>query len=215
MSDAEYKFEYGYNNTTRSFFHEYLLKGIDKALSRISYNSKTTSNLKVLDAGCGNGYVAGCLLKKGFLVAGFDTSVTGIEQARIAHPEAKFEVLSAYEDIGKDFGNDWDVIISCEVIEHLYDPRCFISNLRKALKPGGLLILTTVYHGYLKNLLLALSGKMDQHFTTLWDGGHIKFWSHKTIRAILEEQDFTDLKFHNAGRLPFLWKSIVASCIKS
>ena len=60
--------------------------------------------------------------EKGFLVAGFDTSVTGIEQARIAHPEAKFEVMSVYEDIGMYFGNDWDVIISCEVIEHLYDP---------------------------------------------------------------------------------------------
>ncbi len=214
MGDIKGNFEYGYDKSTHCFMYKYLLKAIEKALSRVSYNSKTAFNLKVLDAGCGNGYIAGCLLKKGFLVAGFDTSVSGIEQARIAHPEAKFEVLSAYEDIGTYFGSDWDVIISCEVIEHLYDPRSFILNLKNVLKPGGLLILTTVYNGYLKNLLLALSGKMDQHFTALWDCGHIKFWSSKTIRVILEEQDFIDLKFHNAGRLPFLWKSMVVSCIK-
>lgn len=214
MSDIKYKFEYGYDDSSQCFMHEYLLKAIDKALSRISYNNNTICNFKVLDAGCGNGYVAGWLLKKGFLVAGFDTSVTGIEQARIAHPETKFEVMSVYEDIGICFGNDWDVIISCEVIEHLYDPRRFILNLKNALRPGGLLILTTIYHGYLKNLLLALTGKMDQHFTALWDCGHVKFWSGKTIRVILEEQDFTDLKFHNAGSLPFLWKSMVVSCFK-
>lgn len=214
MSDVECKAEYGYNNSKQCFMHEYLMKAIEKALSRISYNSKSTYNFKVLDAGCGNGYVAGCLLKKGFQVAGFDISVTGVEQARIAHPEAKFEVMSVYDDIEVCFGNNWDIIISCEVIEHLNDPRRFILNLKNALKPGGLLILTTVYHGYLKNLLLALTGKMDQHFTVLWDCGHIKFWSCKTIRVILEEQHFSDLKFHNTGSLPFLWKSMVVSCIK-
>ena len=42
--------------------------------------------------------------------------------------------MSVYEDIGMYFGNDWDVIISCEVIEHLYDPRRFILNLKNAFK---------------------------------------------------------------------------------
>lgn len=105
--------------------------------------------------------------------------------------------------------------VKCK-FEYGYDDssQCFILNLKNALRPGGLLILTTVYHGYLKNLLLALTGKMDQHFTALWDCGHVKFWSGKTIRVILEEQDFTDIKFHNAGSLPFLWKSMVVSCMK-
>jgi hypothetical protein len=74
--------------------------------------------------------------------------------------------------------------------------------------------LTTPYHGYLKNLLLAVTGKLDRHFTVLWDHGHIKFWSHKTMHEILTETGFTNIKFGGAGRIPWLWKSMVVRAEK-
>jgi len=80
------------------------------------------------------------------------------------------------------------------------------------LKPKGCLIITTPYHGYIKNLVLALSGKMDNHFHVLWDGGHIKFFSVKTLTALLKTEGFTDLHFNFAGRFPYLWKSMLCSC---
>jgi 2-polyprenyl-6-hydroxyphenyl methylase/3-demethylubiquinone-9 3-methyltransferase len=64
--------------------------------------------------------------------------------------------------------------------------------------------------GYLKNLALAVSGKMDAHFTALWDHGHIKFWSMKTLRLLLEEVGFTNIRFHRVGRIPPLAKSMFA-----
>ena len=48
-------------------------------------------------------------------------------------------------------------------------------------------MVTTPYNGYLKNVALAVSGSMDRHWTVLWDGGHIKFWSQKTLAALLLE----------------------------
>jgi uncharacterized protein (AIM24 family) len=74
---------------------------------------------------------------------------------------------------------------------------------------AGQIILTTPYHGYLKNLMLAATGKMDSHFTALWDGGHIKFWSRKTLSTLLEEQGFRVTNFKGSGRLPYFWKSMV------
>ena len=53
---------------------------------------------------------------------------------------------------------------------------------------------------------------MDGHFTTLWDGGHVKFFSVKTLSSLLESEDFTNLQFNFAGRLPYLWKSMLCSC---
>jgi 2-polyprenyl-6-hydroxyphenyl methylase/3-demethylubiquinone-9 3-methyltransferase len=95
-----------------------------------------------------------------------------------------------------------DVILSTEVIEHLYDPRGLLRNAHALLKPGGIIVLTTPYHGYLKNLLLAATGKMDRHFTVLWDHGHIKFWSRKTLSEALVEAGFADIRFVGSGRVP-------------
>ena len=66
------------------------------------------------------------------------------------------------------------------------------------------------YHGYLKNIALALSGKMDSHFTALWDGGHIKFFSIKTLNELFSEQDVSKIKVLRVGRIPVFAKSMVA-----
>ena len=60
---------------------------------------------------------------------------------------------------------------------------------------GGEMIISTPYHGYLKNLALAITGKFDRHFTVLWDGGHIKFWSVKTLTKLLNEFGFEVVEF--------------------
>jgi 2-polyprenyl-6-hydroxyphenyl methylase/3-demethylubiquinone-9 3-methyltransferase len=107
-----------------------------------------------------------------------------------------------------------DLVISTEVVEHLLLPRPFARNCYRFLKPGGRLIISTPYHGYLKNVALALSGSLDAHFTALWDYGHVKFWSRKTLSLLLAEAGFTVEQFHGAGRFPLFWKSMVLIAAK-
>ncbi|MCF8057637.1 MAG: class I SAM-dependent methyltransferase [Desulfocapsa sp.] len=178
-------------------------------------NIKTEGRkLRLFDAGCGNGYLAAALAEKGFEVAGCDFSKEGIEQARKLCPDAKFEVCSVYDNMLDTFGGEWDIVLSSEVIEHLYDPGRLIENVYPMLRSDGIFIITTPYHGYLKNLVMAVTGKMDKHFTVLWDGGHIKFWSFRTLSALLEKKGFSVGKFYGAGRFPWLWKSMVVSASK-
>ena len=103
----------------------------------------------------------------------------------------------------------FDAVLSTEVVEHVYSPRQWAAAAYASLKPGGVLICSTPYHGYLKNCALALSGKLDAHFTALWDGGHIKFWSRRTLTALLQEAGFQVVSFRGAGRWPWLWKSML------
>ena len=154
--------------------------------------------------------MASSLAKFGAAVTGIDLSESGIALARAAHPQVRYEVGSVYDDLHARFGA-FDRVVALEVIEHLFDPRTFLRRAFEALKPGGVLVLSTPYHGYLKNVVLALSGKLDAHFTVLWDGGHIKFFSERTLATMLEEAGFVDLRFRGAGRVPLLWKSLVAS----
>jgi hypothetical protein len=76
--------------------------------------------------------------------------------------------------------------------------------------PGGVGLLSTPYHGYWKNLALAVAGKWDRHLTALWQGGHVKFFSVNTLGALLSEVGFKDIRFVHVGRIPPLAKSMIA-----
>ncbi|MGZ2432543.1 2-polyprenyl-3-methyl-5-hydroxy-6-metoxy-1,4-benzoquinol methylase [Rhizobium redzepovicii] len=78
------------------------------------------------------------------------------------------------------------------------------------VKPGGVAVMSTPYHGYLKNLALATMGKMDDHFMPLKDHGHIKFWSKDTLSMLLLDAGFDNVRFRYVGRIPVLAKSMIA-----
>lgn len=169
------------------------------------------ANRRLCDLGCGNGAFASELSKRGYHVVGLDPSVTGIAvaQATYASPQVEFHLASGYDNLAERFGR-FPLVVSLEVIEHLYFPRKFAECAFALLEVGGTAILSTPYHGYWKNLALAVSGKLDDHFTALWDNGHIKFWSIKTLHRLLTEAGFCDIRFRKVGRVPALAKSMVA-----
>ena len=83
--------------------------------------------------------------------------------------------MSVYDDPTSLDVHRFDAVTSTEVIEHLFSPRSLPRFAARVLLPAGYLILSTPYHGYIKNLALSITGKWDRHFSPLWDGGHIKF----------------------------------------
>lgn len=136
-----------------------------------------------------------------------EPSPEGVAFAKARTPAANINVGSGYDDLSKDYGT-FPVVYSLEVIENLYSPRIFLRTAHELLEPGGLLVMSTPFHGYTKNLLIALTGGFDKHFTALWDHGHIKFWSPKTLTTLLEETGFSVSGFRYAGRVFPISKSM-------
>jgi len=132
-----------------------------------------------------------------------------VRLAKNSAPELVFHQLGVDDDPSAVGNASFDVAIATEVIEHLVRPRNLPRFAKQVLRPGGHLLISTPYHGYVKNLVLALSNKWDSHLTPLWDGGHIKLWSRKTLSQLLNEGGFRVVRFIGAGRLPFLWKSMI------
>jgi 2-polyprenyl-3-methyl-5-hydroxy-6-metoxy-1,4-benzoquinol methylase len=201
---AVYK-EYEYRTDSFNHIHQYLLKPIVDILS-------TRKERKILDLGCGNGWLTNYLISRGFDAYGTDASESGIAVARQKNADRFFLQDLSEEDLPAELnGIVFDTILSTEVIEHLYSPRDYFDFCKKILQrsANGELILSTPYHGYFKNVVLSLTGKMDAHYTALWDGGHIKFWSQKTLFAVLQEKGFHQMKFKGCGRVPYLWKSMI------
>jgi 2-polyprenyl-3-methyl-5-hydroxy-6-metoxy-1,4-benzoquinol methylase len=196
--------QYSYESFDQGHAHSYILPVLRNALGRPCG--------PILDLGCGNGWLACELMGMGYEVYGVDASESGIRAARAVKPNAFFLMDVEQQNLPSELSDiPFTTVISTEVVEHLYKPRAFVSTASAILQRngGGRLIISTPYHGYLKNLALALLGKMDSHFTVLWDGGHIKFFSRKTLQALLEEQQFQVTEFAGAGRWPFLWKSML------
>lgn len=198
---------FGWTSAEKEAHQQYTLPAIMALLP-------ASGPLNILDVGCGNGYLVNYLSEAGHHVVGIDTAEDGIEIARDTYPHLKFQLRSAYERLDDLLGAAVDVIISSEVIEHLYSPQRFLRNMHATLRPGGVLVLTTPYHGYLKNLAISLLNGWDDHHHPEREGGHIKFFSQKSLRQLLVAHRFRDITFRNAGRLPFLWKSMVCRAQK-
>jgi len=75
--------------------------------------------------------------------------------------------------------------------------------------------MTTPYHGYLKCLVISGLGKMDKHLNPCWDGGHIKFFSVRTLSELICDNGFENVQFYFAGRVPCLWKNMICVAQKS
>ncbi|HEY2963950.1 MAG TPA: methyltransferase domain-containing protein [Pyrinomonadaceae bacterium] len=167
----------------------------------------------ICDLGCGNGHITGRLAALGYEVTGVDASVSGLRIARRAYPQAKFiegRIESELDGLGK-----FDLVISSDVIEHLYRPSDLLEAAHALLKPNGHVLIGTPYHGYLKNLALAITGKMDAHFSALHDGGHIKFFSVDSLSQLMRGHGFIDLSFTFYGRAPWLWKNMICHARKA
>lgn len=168
----------------------------------------------VLDLGCGNGSFTALLAAQGFSIDGCDGSESGIRVARQSYPDLKFWHQDFNSPLPARLAGQYDAVVSTEVIEHLLLPRRLLQTALQALRPGGLLVVSAPYHGYLKNLALALTGKFDEHWHPLRDFGHVKFFSRSTLAALFEEFRMCDISFSTVGRIPALARSMIVSGTK-
>ena len=197
---------YTYADDSPNYAHAYLAPAVLRILDGLVAEG---AERRVFDLGCGNGSFAALLAERGYSVVGVDPSEEGIARARRAHPELPLYQGSAYDDLRSTYGQ-FPLVVSLEVVEHVYSPVKYAQCLAELVAPGGTAILSTPYHGYLKNLALALSGKLDSHFTALWEHGHIKFWSMKTLGELLTGAGFSRISFERVGRVAPFAKSMIA-----
>jgi len=196
---------FGYTNSDAGCAQAYILPILNEAVRQYAQGR----HLRILEVGCGNGYVANILARQGHDVIGIDTAADGIAIAKTAFQGIRFECWSIYdEELATKLGTV-DLVVAIEVIEHLMYPRDLFRQAARILRKDGLLILTTPYHGYIKNLLLSIGNTWDRHFGVDWDGGHIKFFSPRTLVAMAEGNGFCESAWLGLGRVPWVWKSML------
>jgi ubiquinone/menaquinone biosynthesis C-methylase UbiE len=98
---------------------------------------------RVLELGCGGGFFANELTKRGAKVSGVDYAVAGINFARCRYPQLDLHVGSAYELPLLFEAESFDVVTLLDVIEHMSDHEKLVDNVRYVLKSGGRFVVST------------------------------------------------------------------------
>ena len=173
-------------------------------LSKI-LNKKEYKKMKHLDVGCGNGALTSKIYNYFESSLGIDLSDKGIHFAKkYENEKLKFQHTGMKDLINKNI--KYDFISSIEVIEHQYDPLQYIKEINEVTNKNGLILISTPFHGYFKNLLISILNLNDKHYGVLWKHGHIKFFSVKSLKKLIEVSNcpikIEDIKF--SGRIyPF------------
>jgi ubiquinone/menaquinone biosynthesis C-methylase UbiE len=145
---------------------------------------------RALDYGCGDGAFAADLLAAGCAVTMADVAHEALRRARARAAEAQAVQLT--EGAPLPFDEDtFDVVWAGEVLEHVADVVGLLAELRRVLRWGGRLLATTPWHG---RLVVAT----DAHFDPRTD--HLRFFSARTLRAVLSDAGFTTIDVRRAGR---------------
>jgi len=142
--------------------------------------SLVDSGKRILDVGCGEGFLAKLLMEKGNEVFGIDISEHAVELAKKNGVKA---LVCDIENEDLPFKESFDVIILSEILEHLISPKEIIEKLKPCLNNGGYFIFTFPNIAYCKYRLQLLFGRFPKQY--LYNRGeHLHYWS------ILDFMDF-------------------------
>jgi SAM-dependent methyltransferase len=178
---------------------------------RLITNGHSPREVRVLDGSCGGGAFANFFSQLGMEVVGADISANAILRARSINPNTRFVAASAEEALPFASGS-FDIVWFGETLAHLFDGHTALSEFNRVLKPGGHLILTTPYHGRLKNLAIALFS-FSAHFYP--DNYRIRFYDRRGLASSLKWAGFTPRQWSGIGRSWPFWKSFFVVAAKT
>ncbi|MBF0245317.1 MAG: class I SAM-dependent methyltransferase [Planctomycetes bacterium] len=147
--------------------------------------SRLPAAARLLEVGCFVGYTCRHFKELGHEVVGADISPYVIAEGRKLHPDLDLRCLDACA-IDREFGPaSFDAVVASEVIEHILDPGHFLLAVRRVLKPGGKLLLTTQNSNGVQFRLRMLLGRFR------WDPTHLRLYSLPELKDELTRAGFS------------------------
>jgi len=198
-----------------SDFYESLWGGIPEGLvprdfpRRLGFLlARASPGERVLDVGCGEGCFAAVLADAGAQVVAIDVAEEPLRRARAWRADLDLRLVEP--------GGPWplqdasfDVVWAGEVIEHVADTAAWLSEVRRVLRSGGSLLLSTPAHERLTMIGLALSRRaFAAHFDPRSD--HLRFYSRSILTELLADFGFDEIEVRASGGMPGARRTLLA-----
>ena len=153
---------------------------------------------RVLEVGCGPGDLARRLFSSEQDYIGVDISQEEVSRARSAHPDLDFRAASIYELPFAD--RSFDLVVACEVLEHLAEPRRGLDELNRVC--SGHLLASVPWEPAWRLLNLARGAYLRQFGNT---PGHLQHFSRRRFRRLVRQRFELVTE-----RRPFPWTMLLA-----
>lgn len=137
--------------------------------------------LRVLDLGCAGGELSRRLRAMGHTVTGVDlVPAPGIEES-----VDRFIAADLDQGLPKEAGQQFDLVLAADVLEHVRNPGQLLSDIRAALAPGGsvLVSIPNIAHWYPRIRIAA--GRFDYDRRGILDSGHVRFFTRQSFERLL------------------------------
>jgi O-antigen biosynthesis protein len=161
------------------------------------------SEKRVLELGCATGYISQRLAESGCEVVGIEIDREVAEVARRFCHSVHVSDLNSTDWINCLDGQTFDVILMGDVLEHLVNPDMILRAIRALLRPSGYLVvsLPNVVH-WITRIKFVL-GRFEYESAGTLDSTHLRFFTPKTARKLIEDAGYRITAFHPAigGRL--------------
>lgn len=138
---------------------DYITRQIAAEFGRDLKAQKPFEGLRILDIGCGGGLLSEPMARLGATVVGADAAPRNIPVAQIHAEQSGLSIdyrVTTAEALAAA-GEEFDVVLNMEVVEHVADPLAYLTACQQLLKPGGLMICSTINRNP-KSFLMAIIG---------------------------------------------------------
>ncbi|MPY93555.1 MAG: methyltransferase domain-containing protein [Acidimicrobiia bacterium] len=143
--------------------------------------------VRVLDLGCSDGALAARLRAQGHHVTGVDLAPVGDVESRVD----RFVQADLDGGIPEEVGEDYDLVLAADVLEHVRRPERVLADARRLLRPDGRVMVSIPNFAHWYPRARVALGAFDYDRRGILDRTHVRFFTRRSFLHLVEGAGFT------------------------
>jgi methionine biosynthesis protein MetW len=136
---------------------------------------------RVLDLGCSDGQLASCLTDLGHYVVGVDVH----EHKHVRDRMAEFHQADLDVGIPDEVGDDFDIVLMADVLEHVREPARLLDEAKARLRPGGSTMVSVPNFAHWYPRARVAAGRFDYDARGILDRDHLRFFTRRSFESLV------------------------------